>query len=326
MNIYESIFFSLTMRLINIPESRYVLNFREGDISFPEFLRDTQLSLMVGAGDLCHGGIPNVQKFPHNVFFCDAWDDNGSFQENVNYLEIHKNKVVCLVDYNNKEQMNKFMEVFSSRFYLIDGHGGHTPHFTVHQHSKLLADYGESVNIYERSENIIKEKDIIAYLTNDPLANPLSNPHANPLVYSFFTSRIHILGEGEIIRRLIIEKIESQISTSEHIVLDADIQLSALNIPDLQDIMVSFMYEKEMSLNMKGVIKMTQRVWKLFPALELVLKKVPIHYMDSMIAGSPAKVRAEMIVLKIKEDLDRGFVFGAHAKYKTLRQLLSNKI
>lgn len=313
------------MRLVNIPESRYVLNFKQGDIKFPDFLNDRPLSLMVGAGDLCHGGIPNVQKFSHDVFFCNAWDDIGSFQENVDYLETHRNKVVCVVDYNDKEQMNKFISMFSSRFYLIDGHGGHTPHFTVHEHSKLLADYGEAVNIYERSENLITERDIITYLTSDPLVNPLANSHANPLTYSFFTSRIHMLGQGEgLIRRLLIEKIQSQISTSEHIVLDKDIHLSALKIPELQDIMVSFMYEKEMPLNMKGVIKMAQRVWKTFPSLELVLQKVPINFMETIMshAPQPAKARAEMIVLKIKEDLDRGAIFGAHAKYKTLMHLL----
>ena len=43
-----------------IPVSKYVLDF-SGDVTIPEFMNP--LSLMVGAGDLIHDGVLNVEKF-----------------------------------------------------------------------------------------------------------------------------------------------------------------------------------------------------------------------------------------------------------------------
>jgi hypothetical protein len=67
---------------------------------------------------------------------------------------------------------------------------------------------------------------------------------------------------------------------------------------------------------------MNKRIWKNDPALELVLKKIPIDFMESLIETSANKDRAEMIVAKIKEEIENGFVFGSHAKYNTLKRLL----
>ena len=309
MKYNNYIFNGLTMRSLTIPESPYLLNF-EKDVSFPEFLNDT-LTLMVGAGDLSHGGIPNVNFFTHNVFFCNAWDDNGSLQENVNYLNEHKNKIVCVVDYEKKEQMKKFIELFKGRFILIDGHGGHTPHFTVHEYNQLLAIGGEAMNIDERSECIITEKEMKTYLTKGIL--PGMNPNRRIL-----TSRIHNMTEEHSLRALMIEKIQQY---SDKIVLE-DINLLSLQTADLQYLLSAFLYEREIPLNMKGVIRMNQRVWKNDPSLELVLKKIPVDFMESLIETSANKDRANTIVAKIKEEIESGFVFGSRAKYNTLKRLL----
>ena len=298
------------MRALNIPESPYLLNF-ENDVSFPEFLNDT-LSLMVGAGDLCHGGVPNVQKFSHNVFFCNGWDDNGSLQQNVDYLSQHKNKIVCIVDYEKKEQMKKFIDLFKNRFTLIDGHDAHTPHFTVYEYSQLLADQGEAMNIFERSECIITEKEMITYLTKGSL------PGLNP-VRAVLTSRIYNMKEEEKLRILMIEKINHV--KSEKFILDID--LPSLHTSQLQYILTALLYEWDIPLNIKAIIRMNQRIWKNDPQLELVLQKVPIDFMESLIETSPYKDRANMIVAKIKEELEKGYTFHTHAKYNTLKRLLS---
>jgi hypothetical protein len=309
MKYNKYIFYGLTMRSLNIPESPYLLNF-EKDVSFPEFLNDT-LSLMVGAGDLCHGGVPNVNFFSHNVFFCNAWDNNGSLQENVNYLNEHKNKVVCVVDYDKKEQMKKFIELFKGRFILIDGHGGHTPHFTVHEYNQLLAEQGEAMNIFERSESLITEKEMRTYLTKGTL------PGINP-TKRILTSRIHNMTDEHSLRVLMIQKIGQY---SDKIILE-DISLSSLQTSDLQYLLTAFLYQWDIPLNMKGFIRMNQRNWKNAPCLELVLKKIPVDFMESLIEICSRKERANMIVAKIKEDIESGFVFGSHAKYNTLTQML----
>ena len=67
---------------------------------------------------------------------------------------------------------------------------------------------------------------------------------------------------------------------------------------------------------------MNKRIWKNDPALELVLRKNPVDFMESLIETSSHKERANMIVAKIKEEIESGFVFGSHAKYNTLKRLL----
>jgi len=292
----------------------YVLDFAK-QVSFPEFLTPP-FRLMVGAGDLNHGGIPNTQKFSHNVFFCNGWDWNGSFQDNIDYVTKNKKKVICRVDYTILEERKAFIDLFKGRFSLIDGHGGHTPHFSVDELRQLLCEGGEAVNIHETSESLLPYEDALYYLDKGYFRR-VGHTYPNRV---YLTSRIIPLTpttESELHARF-LEKVRIAMIDSEYISLEGN--PANLSLRQLQEVLTCFSYDSEIPLNMRGSIRMNQRCWRDDPILELVLNKIPIDYMTELENNGNIEKRA-MIIERIKEDIDAGFILGQRAKYRTLRRL-----
>ena len=293
------------------------------DQTIPDFM-NVPLSLMVGAGDLNHNDIPNVEFFSHNVFFCNAWDVNGSFQENIDWLERNNsNKIICVVDYNNMEQRQRFINTFKGKFYLIDGHGGHVPHFTIAELEKLLMLNGEAVNIHEKSETMIKLSDMEYFLTNGNYPGYIA-------AKSYLTARIYVPGQvftqeqEDDLHVRFTEKIQIAASKAMQISIQTNIleNLSLLRLSDLQQIMCCLLYENEMPLNMKGHICMNMRIWQDTSQLEIVLKKIDVDFFEDLVANLENKAdqaHADRVIEAIRRDMARGDIYGQHAKYRTLK-------
>lgn len=321
------------MRSSTLPNDKHLLDFSK-EVTLPAGLKP--LSLMVGAGDLEHDNMPNVQKFSQfDVFFCNAWDIYGSLQRNVDYINANypEQKVICVVDYNNKDEVEQFIKTFANCFTLIDGHGGHTPHFTIEQLRRLLAEGGEAVNIYEKSENLLLVEDVRFWFTNGYFPfRCASHTFLNSRIYNKNSVKYEITAEEEAeFRPKFIEKIMEVYQGVMRTKISAELLANLDRIPlsTLQEILVAIMFDNQLHLDMKGEVRMNQRVWWSSPSVELVLKKVPIDYMEEKVSScrdTTMKERAEMIIAKIREELEHGMVYPPCAKYRTLmKHILSDK-
>ena len=291
---------------------------------------------MVGAGDLEHDGIPNVEKFSQfDVFFCNAWDVNGSVQRNVNYINTYYSdeKVICVVDYKNKDEVERFIALFPNCFTLIDGHGGHTPHFTVDELRRLLAEGGEAVNIYEKSESLLEVQDARFFLDNGYFPFPcVSHTYLNSRIYNKNSPRYELPAEEQEEMRLkFLDKIKETYKDVKRTVISEELleNLDALPLETLQEILVSIMFDTQIHLDMMAEVRVNQRVWRPFATVELVLKKVSVDYMEAKVTScndATMRERGEMITARIKEELQQGQVYPPYAKYRTLmRHILSDK-
>ena len=279
---------------------------------------------MVGAGDLIHNDILNVEMFDSDVFFCNAWNINGSFQANVDYLEsTQSSRIICVVDYYNEVQRRRFIDAFKGRFHHIDGHGGHVPHFTVAELEELLVEGGEAVNIHEKSETMLPFKDAKYFLEHGYFPGYKA-------ASSYLTGRIYMpsraLTSEEIaeITELFIKNIRTaKVGRSNQITLDIE-NLEDMSLSELQEIATCLQYEKEMPLNMKGRICMNMRSWRSLVSLEIVMRKVSVDFFESIIDATipDKKAYADRVIEGIRNDMRRGDIFGQFAKYRTLNKLL----
>jgi len=142
--------------------NEHILDFYKGVDALPPWL-GSDLKIILGAGDLDQQGL-NVQQFSmFDVFFCQPWDNYGSLRKNIEYLltNYHHQKVICFLNIQVPEQLERFCQLFRNRFILIDGYGGHTPHLSLDCIAKTLKPGGTAVNIYEMYENVYTEEDLI---------------------------------------------------------------------------------------------------------------------------------------------------------------------
>jgi hypothetical protein len=292
---------------------------------------------MVGAGDLEHGGIPNTQLFHQfDVFFCNAWDINGSLQRNVDYINVHypDQKVICVVDYTKRDEVEQFIKLFAGCFTLIDGHGGHTPHFTINELRRLLADGGEAVNIYEKSESLISAEDLSFWLDKGyfPFHSLATHTYLNSRIYNKNSPRYELtFDDQEMFRLRFLTKIREIYQGVKRTLISEELleNLNTLPLSTLQEILVSILFDNQIHLDMMAEVRMNRRVWRDFSTVELVLKKISVDYMEDKIAlcaDLAMRGRAETILTRIREELEEGLVYPPYAKYRTLmKHVLSDK-
>jgi hypothetical protein len=299
-------------------ENTHVLNF-EHNVILPIWLPET-LSLMVGAGDLDHGNMPNVQKFStFDVFFCNAWDNEGSFRKNVEYLITHnEKKVICVVDHTKQDQVRQFVDLFRGRFHLIDGHLGHTPHLSLCNIQKLLTSGGRAMNIYERAESMVEVDDMIYWFEHGYFKKGLPIILLTSSMYK--TGLGHIDGdERDLMRLRFLTKIQEASSSITY-----HLDLYELPLIDLQVLL--YCLQLTLPLNLKGFFGYNKRVWHTEPFLELVLTKVEPYYGLEKIEAcrdSELRDRALYIIDAIRKDIDNDS-FSSGLKYKTLMRHLSS--
>ncbi len=141
--------------------NEHILNFHTNPerVILPDWLGNS-LSLILGAGDMEHNGVLNIDELSmFDVFLCMPEDDEGSLRRNVEAFlkKYHHQKVLCFLDTQNDAQMKRICQLFLNRFCLVDGHGGHTPHLPINCIATILEVGGTAVSLYERNNLEIDE-------------------------------------------------------------------------------------------------------------------------------------------------------------------------
>ena len=314
--------------------NEHFLNFSAAGVKLPDWFGAGPKSLIMGAGDLIHGGMLNVQAFDmFDVYFCKPWDWQGSLRSNMLYLLQHFNqqKLLCFIDIDNSEQMAKFTELFAGRFQLIDGHLGHCPHFSHGQLHKLLANGGTAVNVFESSETC---------LSVEELDNWLNTGQFKKFRSIILTGRIHHNGsltlpadlEANLKQRCIL-KINSM--SRDFVKLDASVQADIPNrsLHQLQQIMYILSLDASMLCTLSGVMRPYKRVWRADSYDEFIVTKTPLVYRDNDVAAYFAANGNDNVINRINTikggiyaDADRDFAWGTQAKFNTLKKYIDANI
>lgn len=296
-----------------------VLNFHSKLPELPAWVGErNDLRLMMGAGDLCHGGIPNIRLFnTYNVFFCLPWNDHGSLRENVTYLlENCPQTLLCFVDNKNPDQVKMFTTLFAGRFSFIDGHGGHTPHLSPVDAQNVLADGGVATNMFEGSENLIHKHVLEGWLQLGYFKGG-SGP-------DMITARLYgIVAEEEAgLRATLIAKMRELSAQNIQVKLPSTLDLDAMTFQELQFVTRGLLFEPFCPPNMVGSWVHMKKDWQRDAYRQFIFTKVPLDF-GFVAVGSPVYARAQQIIAGIRTDLQSGFVMGSIMKYKTLRRVMA---
>jgi len=266
--------------IVDLLPNEHLLDFNNGNPVIPTWINQRHnLRLIIGAGDLDHSGITNIQMF-HNydVFFCRPWNNNGiSLRRNVEYLlaNFSRQKLICFIDASDLSQIELFTTLFSGMFSLIDGHGGHCPHLPLENIQRLLAEGGEAMNIFEWSECLMTYNEADHWLKNGYFKG-INNDN-------YLTSRIY--GEGSDFDQLkdrFITKTQEMISSASNIVVADEFidNLDKFNLQDLQYICRSLCFNPNLPLNLIGKISTVSKDWKEEPHMEFTVVKQTAEFMD----------------------------------------------
>jgi len=304
-----------------------VLNFHDSMPVIPDWVSGN-LRLMMGAGDLNHGGIPNIAKFhTYDVFLCQPWDWNGSLLENVNYL-LSTRKLLCFLDIHNPSQVAAFTNLFAGRFAFIDGHGGHSPHFEMNNIQKLLQGGGSATNLYEYSETCLRYSDLQSFLEKGYIPNFTS--------HNILTGRLYQVPVGTEVDTQLRQKIHqmlpsiTQISFSDTTLTE----IETMNTRSLQNILRILMFDNTMPVNLKGAYIHIKKDWQDEAYQTFVVTKIAPDFKEDKIAAFAAVVgsdhdaviRAHLIIDAIINDINNGDPFLSKAKYKTLCKHVATKM
>jgi len=303
-----------------------VLNFHTGMPTLPAWV-GYELRLMMGAGDLNHDGVPNVQKFAtYDVFFCQPWDWNGSLRQNVMYLISNRpHTLLCFIDNSNEIQVNMFTSLFAGRFAFIDGHGGHTPHIRPSAAAKLLADGGVATNMYEPAETIVTVPEVNFWLTNGYFKGCVSP--------NMITARI--AGNTEALLGPLQAKALELSERNKQIRLpQAKIDnIATYSVRELQILIRGLLFESVCPPNMVGSWITMRKDWQSEEHEVFVFNKVPLDFREDILEAyrvtngeNTHYLRARRIIDLIQEDLDRETVFPASAKYNTYKKHMQANI
>jgi hypothetical protein len=286
------------------------------------------LRLMMGAGDLNHDGIPNIQMFAsYDVFFCQPWDWNGSLRENVMYLIANRPRtLLCFIDNSNEDQVNMFTSLFAGRFAFIDGHGGHTPHIRPSAAAKLLSDGGVATNMYENAETIVTEAEVNFWLENGYFRGCIS---PNMITARIAGNTDSLLGRLQA-KALELSARNKQVKLPQD-KIDA---IATYSVRQLQTLLRGLLFENCVPPNMVGSWVTMRKDWQSDEYEVFIFTKVPLDFQEAALEryslrygdDDPHYLRARTIISLINEDLGRESVFPASAKYNTYKKHMQGNI
>jgi len=304
-----------------------ILNFHVGVPVLPSWVEGS-LTLMIGAGDLNQGGIPNVKAFPSfDVYACYPWDNSGSLRENIKEFLNMPNKLLCFLDFTKQDHLALFTELFKEKFRVIEGHGSHTPHLKAVDLSFLLEEGGKASNIFERSANVSSVSMVKEWLKS-PYISYIGNGHLFDVdekgVYKAVSAETKI--ELSALYRDAIRKVNCS-NMQIHVEEDYLHMIDTWEFEECQSVLTGLLYEFETPVNMSGTVKPFQSSWHMYLRPELIYTKatpkfypevlekyIAIHGIDSQV------IRLNMIRDRIYDDIQQKCVFPGKAKYNTYRR------
>ncbi len=309
-----------------------ILNFHRDPCVLPEWA-GFDLRLMMGAGDLDHGGVPNLEKFStYNVFYCLPMDWNDSLRKNVDYLlGSDAQRLLCFVDNEDKDQVAAFCALFAGRFSFIDGHGGHCPHFDMCALGRLLTEGGTATNIFEMSESLMSVDQLEYWLDHGYFRGPCGD--------NFMTSRVYQPGqhyggplhnEGDL-KALLIAKIRVAAERSTRIDVSG-VDLTAAPLGLLQTVMRVLMFDSYTPVNLQGSFSLMCKDWQKESGLHFIITKRSPDYSLDLIKEVASRghldvvARAHMLIEAINRDIASGTAWGSVAKYRTYKRHIEEKV
>ena len=306
-------------------DNEHVLNFHEGVERLPEWLPEDGLSLIMGAGDLDQEGILNVKKFSDfNVFFCNNWSFHGTLERNIAYIAEHyfHQKVICIIDVHNEQEMISFTDLFKHRFRRVDGYDQHTPHMTIADLERVLCLGGRATNIYEMSEMCIEVDEFQKYLKDDYypyMALMDGKVYKNPGV-------CFNIGEEKTadLKALVLRRIHERVDKGGFVEVEYSVlrDLESYSLWHLQKVLKALLFEPNFPPNMVGIVRWNKRSWREESMLELVVQRIEPNYHLDKFHDEEQKGKMSALVDAIKADITAGFIFGARMKYKRLMRAL----
>jgi hypothetical protein len=280
---------------------------------------------MMGAGDLDQEGILNVKKFSDfNVFFCNNWSFNGTIERNIAYIAEHyfHQKVICIIDVHNEQEMFSFTELFKHRFRRVDGYDQHTPHMTIADLERVLCLGGRATNIYEMSEMCMELGEFEKYLKEDYY------PHMALMdgkVYRNPGTQFN-LGEEKTaeLKALVLRRIHERVDKGGFVEVEYSVmrELESYSLWHLQKVLKALLFEPNFPPNMVGIVRWNKRSWREESMLELVVQRIEPNYHLDKFHDEEQKGKMSALVDAIKADISAGFIFGARMKYKRLMRAL----
>lgn len=319
--------------------NEHILNFYDSNPAsttaasqLPEWLLlKPTLSLMMGAGDLCHGGITNIEKFNmFDVFLCNAMDHDGSVRKNLLYLlaNHHHQKVICIMNIHNQEHVRKFVQLFKGRFHHIDGHLNHTPHLPYENLNQVLSVGGTATNIYESSENMVSTDEILFWLESGFFKTGGGKVMATSRVYSKNMGYTLLEQDEAMLRQKFISKIQEMAPSAKQVTVSPLITLEELELRQLQIIQYCLSISIDLMLNLVAEVKHNVRLWSPQSRVELVITKVQPDLMEEKVAlcrDEELRAHLNRLIAGIKTDLENGFALGSTAKYRNLKKYVASE-
>jgi hypothetical protein len=123
----------------------HVLNYKAFSVR-PEHLppNRTNLRLMLWAGDGLHGEVSDVKRLDaYDVYLCGGYTN---LERNI--ADLSGSQTICIIDANDRTQMEEFLWGFGGAFRQIDAdYFGNTPTLKMDYYPRLLAQDGMAHNI-----------------------------------------------------------------------------------------------------------------------------------------------------------------------------------
>ena len=311
-----------------------ILNFHMGHVTLPEWAIDHTFQLMIGAGDLDQGGIPNVNRFSSvDVYACYPWDNGGSLRTNIEaFLALPPNtKLLCFIDFDNHVHLSSFLKLFKGKFSSIEGHGAHTPHLNPVDIAEVLTEGGQASNMYERSANGTSVLLVKEWL-KCPFPNYIGRGHIFDVDanggYTPLTPEV--AAEMADLFRIQIRKVHFE---NRHVKVEEDYlsMIDTWGLVECQTVLSGLLFERQTPLTLYGIIQPFEPIWCEKERPELIYTKISPKFfrdtIDKYVSTFGVDYNVERLTFihdKIHEDLAMKRIFEAKAKYNTYRKKIDS--
>jgi len=299
--------------------------------SIPPILQGTRsLSILIGAGDVVHNGVTNVEQFStYDILLCLPM--GPGVEENISKLS-DSGPVLCYIDVNSP-QMVDFVQQFRGRFHTIDGHSIHIPHLSLETIEELLAEGGKATNIFEVSSSFVNIHTFLNWIKEEFINSYSNILMSTATVYSDAALTLSA-EDAERLESVLREKIVYLNSVNKNVHLTEDIlaSLSSYRYFSLQKFFGSLLHDAITPLSLLGSVCLHCPAWDTEASIQLVMTKSSPMFWESILEDyirlngrTSHSDRAELIMNGVRSDMMNYMIWQSKAKYATfLRHMRKN--